>query len=79
MDSGRRSLQLTRDQRAIAAAGALDSVRAEGLDPTGIEHALSRWVSGEAAISEIILLELYDLERVYGPPIPASPVSGRLP
>ena len=65
--AGRRS-SLTPVERVIAAASALDSVRAEGLDPSGIEHELSRWVRGEVTITEVIQRELHDAQRVYGPP-----------
>lgn len=68
MESGRHLPQLTRTQRVVAAESALGSVRAEGLDPSGIEHELSRWVSGEVTITEVIQRELHDVERVYGPP-----------
>lgn len=68
MACGRLLLQLAPGQHAIAAASALASVRTEGLDPSGIEPALGRWVSGEAAITEVIQRELDDAERVYGPP-----------
>ncbi len=64
----RPSLQLSSEQRAIAAASALDSVRAEGLDPSGIESALRRWVSGQLTISQVIQQELRGAQRLYGPP-----------
>jgi hypothetical protein len=72
MATRRPTLLLTPSQRATAVASALDSVRAEGLDPTGIEHALLRWMSGESAIAEVIRQELHDLERIYGPPTPGN-------
>lgn len=64
----RASLQLNPEERAIAIASALDSVRAEGLDPSGIEQALFRWANGELTIAEVIQCELRDAEHVYGPP-----------
>ena len=68
VQTGPYSPRLTRHQRAIAAASALASVRAEGLDPSGIAGALYGWVSGETTITEVITRELHDLARVYGPP-----------
>lgn len=68
MAAGRRSLPLTPEERAIAVASALDSVRVEGLDPSGIEQALFRWAIGELTIAEVIQWELRDAEQVYGPP-----------
>ena len=64
----RGSLQLSPDARAIAVASALDSVRAEGLDPSGVEQALFRWANGQLTIAEVIRRELRDAEQVYGPP-----------
>lgn len=69
MVAGRRSSLLTPSQRATAAASALASVRAEGLDPSGIEPALMRWVHGEATIADVIQRELQDAELTYGPPM----------
>ena len=61
-------MQLSPEERAIAVANALDSVRAEGLDPSGIEQVLFRWANGQLTIAEVIQRELRDAEHVYGPP-----------
>lgn len=70
---GNDSRQLTHDERAIAAASALDSVRAEGLNPCGIEDGLSRWVRGELTIAEVVQRELQEAKRIYGPPTAVRP------
>ncbi len=45
---------LTRAQRQRAAANALASVRAEGLDPSGAEPALAAWARGEIDTDQMI-------------------------
>jgi Antitoxin VbhA len=46
--------QLTSAERERAAANALASVRAEGLDPAGAEPIVSAWKRGEITIDEMV-------------------------
>ena len=45
---------LTQAQRQRAAANALGSGRAEGLDPSGAEPALAAWAQGEIDTDQMI-------------------------
>lgn len=63
-----RDETLTAAQRAEAAASALGSVRAEGLDTSMIEPALQAWVAGEVNIDELIEQQLAAAAAEYGQP-----------
>ncbi len=61
-------IPLTLQQRAAASESALASVRAEGLDPAGVEPDLLAWVLGEITIDTVIQRLDDKFDALYGPP-----------